>query len=196
MGMFDVLGGNRRGGSLSPLALAVLGTLAYQALKKKGGLGGLFGTRPETASPAGSGAIPKAGAAVAPAGITPPAGVNPSVPSPSASGGGLGGLLSGLGAGGLGAGLRDLLDRFRQTGHEDQAKSWVSTGANRPIAAHELEQVLGPERIDWLMQQTGLPKEELLAGLSNELPGAIDQLTPQGQVPTDDELDRQMSADR
>jgi len=109
-----------------------------------------------------------------------------------ASAGGLGGLLGGLGGGGLAAGLRDLLDRFRQTGHEEKAQSWVSTGENRPIAANELEQVLGAERIEWLMQQTGLPKDQLLAGLSKELPGAIDKLTPTGQVPTDEELEREI----
>jgi uncharacterized protein YidB (DUF937 family) len=192
MGLFDVLGGNRRSGGMSPLALAVLGTLAYQALKNKGGLGGLFGARPEAGSPAGGVASPNVGAGVAPAGVTPPGDVNPSAASNPTDGGGLGGLFGGLGAGGLGAGLRDLLDRFRQTGHEEQAQSWVSTGANRPIAANELEQVLGSERIDWLMQQTGLSRDQLLAGLSTELPGAIDKLTPKGKVPTDDELDQQI----
>jgi uncharacterized protein YidB (DUF937 family) len=172
MGIFDLLGGNRRSGGMSPLALAVLGTLAYKALKSKGGIGGLFGS-----------AQAEAGTGTA---------ANPDVRAgtgPSAAAGGLGGLLGGLGGGGLGAGLRDLLDRFRQTGHEEKAQSWVSTGANRPIAATEMEQVLGEERIAWLMQQTGLPKDQLLAGLSTELPGAIDKLTPKGQLPTDDELE-------
>jgi uncharacterized protein YidB (DUF937 family) len=68
----------------------------------------------------------------------------------------------------------------------------VSTGANRPIAPSELEHVLGAERIQWLMEQTGLPREQLLAGLSSELPNTIDKLTPNGQVPADDELDRQL----
>jgi len=158
MGMFDVLGGSRRGGGMSPIALAVLGTLAYKALKSKASTGAAPG------EPATSGA----------------------------AAGGLGGLLGGLGGGGLGSGLRDLLDRFRQSGHEEKAQSWVSTGENRPIAANELEQVLGAERLDWLMQQTGLPKDQLLAGLSKELPDAIDKLTPKGQVPTDDELDQEI----
>jgi uncharacterized protein YidB (DUF937 family) len=39
------------------------------------------------------------------------------------------------GGGSLGAGLKDLLDRFRQSGHEDKVQSWVSTGSNKPIAA-------------------------------------------------------------
>jgi len=171
MGLFDVLGSGQRGGrGISPLALAVLGTLAYKTLKGKGRLGEIFGTgqaAPSSPSTTGS-------------------------PIPTSTGGGLGSVVSGLGAGGLGAGLKDLLDRFRASGHADKAQSWVSTGANHPIAPHELEETLGAERIQWLMEQTGLPKDQLLAGLSNELPKTIDQLTPDGQVPTDAELEREL----
>src|SRR3954465_2961454 len=100
--------------------------------------------------------------------------------------GSAGGSLAGgaLGGGALGSGLKDLLDRFRQSGHEDKAQSWVSTGSNKSIAPHELEHTLGEERIQWLMEQTGLPREELLAGLSKELPDTVDKLTPDGRVPT------------
>jgi uncharacterized protein YidB (DUF937 family) len=106
------------------------------------------------------------------------------------AGAGAGGQLSGsaMGGGMLSGGLQDLLARFRQTGHEDKAQSWVAKGANRPIASHELEQALGEERVQWLMEQTGLPKDQLLAGLSDELPNAVDRLTPDGRMPTDDEL--------
>ena len=90
-----------------------------------------------------------------------------------------------LGGGALGSGLKDLLDRFRQSGHEDKAQSWVSTGSNKPIAPQELEHTLGEERIQWLMEQTGLPRDELLSGLSKELPDAVDKLTPDGRVPTE-----------
>jgi uncharacterized protein YidB (DUF937 family) len=222
MGMFDVLGGNRRSGGMSPIALAVLGTLAYKALKSKGGLGGMFGSQQGVgagSAGAGSAATPDARAGMAPPGAPSTASKDPSAASDAASGtargavsgaasaaasgaapdvpagaaaGGLGGLLGGLGGGGLGSGLRDLLDRFRETGHEEQAKSWVSTGTNRPIAASEMEQVLGAERVEWLMQQTGLSKDQLLAGLSRELPNTIDKLTPKGQLPTDDELDNEI----
>ena len=174
MGMFDVLGGgNRRGSGMSPIALAVLGALAYRTIKGKGRLADILG--------AGQGASSSAGASGSP-GSTGPVGA-----------GGLGGVLGGLGGGGLGAGLRDLLDRFRQTGHEDKVQSWVSTGPNRPIAPQQLEDVLGPERIEWLMQQTGLPKDQLLTGLSSQLPEAVDKLTPDGKVPTEEELTRQLN---
>lgn len=103
-------------------------------------------------------------------------------------GGGLGGLLGGGAAGGMGGGLQDLLDRFRQSGHEAKAQSWVATGPNQPLAPQELEQALGEERLQWLMEQTGLPREQLLAGLSKELPDAVDELTPEGRLPSDEEL--------
>ncbi len=101
-----------------------------------------------------------------------------------APGGVLGGNTS------LGGGLKDLLDRFRQSGHEDKVQSWVASGANKPIAPQEMEQALGEERIQWLVEQTGMPREKLLDGLSGELPQAIDKLTPDGRLPTDDELSR------
>ena len=101
--------------------------------------------------------------------------------------GGLGGV---LGGGSLGAGLKDLLDRFRQNGQEDKVQSWVSTGANKPIAPTEIEQALGEERIKWLVEQTGMPRDQLLNGLSGELPQANDKLTPDGLIPTDEELSR------
>lgn len=106
-----------------------------------------------------------------------------------------GGPLSGgpLSGGMLGGGLKDLLDRFRQSGQEAKAQSWVAKGSNQPIAPQELEQTLGEERIQWLMEQTGLPRDELLSGLSSELPNAVDELTPDGRVPTDEELSKRPS---
>jgi uncharacterized protein YidB (DUF937 family) len=109
-----------------------------------------------------------------------------------AAAGGTGSALGGAQGGntGLSSGLKDLLDRFRQDGQEDKVQSWVSTGANKPIAPQELEHALGDERIEWLVEQTGMPREQLLQGLSGELPQAIDKLTPDGRLPTDEELSR------
>jgi uncharacterized protein YidB (DUF937 family) len=99
-----------------------------------------------------------------------------------------GGALSG---GALAGGLKELVDRFREGGQEEKVQSWVSKGPNRPIDPKELEQSLGEERIEWLVEQTGLPRDKLLAGLSGELPDAIDKLTPHGRIPTEEELSRE-----
>lgn len=110
--------------------------------------------------------------------------------------GGLGGLLSsGMGGGMLANGLEDLLARFSANGHADKAHSWISSGANQPIAPNEVEQALGEDRVQWLMQQTGMSKPDLLAGLSRELPHTVDKLTPDGRIPTPDEAARLVEND-
>ncbi|MCB8821449.1 YidB family protein [Microvirga rosea] len=109
--------------------------------------------------------------------------------------GGLGGLLGGLlgsggglGGGGLGGGgLGGLFDQFRQNGYGDHVDSWVGTGQNRQIAPAELSQVLGSDTLDELEQRTGVPRQELLSELSQELPDAVDQFTPEGRLPTEQE---------
>jgi uncharacterized protein YidB (DUF937 family) len=105
----------------------------------------------------------------------------------NAGGGGLGGLLQGSLGGLLGGGLSDLLKQFQNNGQGDKAASWVASGPNKPIRPDELEAALGAERISWLMQQTGLSRDELLQGLSRELPGAIDELTPGGRLPSEND---------
>ena len=112
--------------------------------------------------------------------------------------GGLGGLLGqflgGLGganAGGLlSGGLGELVERFRQAGQGETAESWVKTGPNKPCSPSQLEQAIGPEVLETLSKQTGLPKQELLSRLCRELPEAVDKYTPQGRIPTEAELSR------
>ncbi|MCJ2049834.1 YidB family protein [Methylobacterium sp. J-070] len=98
--------------------------------------------------------------------------------------GGLGGLLGGGGAaGGLGA----LIEQFTQAGHGGAINSWIGNGQNQPIAPHDLGAALGPETVGQLSQQTGMGSSDLLSQLSQLLPGVIDQLTPQGRMPTEQE---------
>ena len=97
---------------------------------------------------------------------------------------------AGFSGGALLGGLRELLDRFRQDNPNTAAESWVSKGPNQPISTDELVRGLGAERIQWLMTETGMTKEELLAGLAASLPDAIDKLTPDGRIPTEEEFQR------
>ena len=99
--------------------------------------------------------------------------------------GGLGGLLAGGAAGSvLSGGLGDLLKQFQQNGQGDVANSWVGKGPNQDISESDLAKSIGIDDIDTLAQHTGLSRDELLSGLRRELPGAIDELTPEGRVPT------------
>ena len=98
----------------------------------------------------------------------------------------LGGLLGGASVGSvLSGGLRDLVDRFKQNGQADAADSWVGTGPNQSIGPENLEQAIGPDVLSLLTERTGLSRNELLVRLTRELPGAVDQFTPQGRLPTE-----------
>ena len=113
MGLLDVLNGMQNGprgqrdptasGGMSPITMAVLGLLAYKALKN-------FGSR----APGQTGAAPSAGPASSPAGSAKPGGLGDLLS------GGLGGLLAGGAAGSvLSGGLADLVRQFQQSGHAD-----------------------------------------------------------------------------
>jgi uncharacterized protein YidB (DUF937 family) len=105
--------------------------------------------------------------------------------------GGLGVLLGGASAGSvLSGGLRDLIERFKQSGQGRVADSWVSTGPNQQLRPDQLEQAIGPETLDTLSQHTGLSREELLSRLTRDLPAAVDKFTPAGRLPTEEEAAR------
>lgn len=178
MGLLDIFNGMKNGprgnrglggGGMSPVTMALLGLLAYKAVKGCGGNPAQPGTAPSGPGGAfgGLGDLFK--------GLGGGSGV-------AAGAGGLGGLLTG--------GLGDLLKQFKGAGKEDVAKSWVGTGQNQPVTPAGLGTVLTPEQIDFLMARTVLSRKELLAGLSEQPPKAIDHLTPEGRLPTPDEMNR------
>ncbi len=206
MGLLDVLNGMQNGprgpsnpsassgGGMSPMTMAILGLLAWKAVKH------LTASQPGAAPPP----------APSPAGNTTGGGLGGSLGG-NLGGGGLGGALGGggLGGGGLGSvlsgglggllaggaagsvisgGLGDLLKQLQQNGHGDTANSWVSNGPNKQIAPGDLANALGSDQIDGLMSQTGLSRNDLLSGLSQMLPDAVNHLTPDGRLPDENEV--------
>lgn len=105
--------------------------------------------------------------------------------------GNLGGALGGASAGSvISDGLGDLVDRFRQTGRGNKADSWINDGDNVPVDTADLEEALGEDTIAELSQKTGLTRAQLLERLSKTLPDAVNQMTPQGRLPTEVEASR------
>jgi uncharacterized protein YidB (DUF937 family) len=66
----------------------------------------------------------------------------------------------------LGGGLGELLERFKQSGQEEVAQSWVNDGPNKEIAPPQLKQAIGADVLAALERQTGLSQDELVARLS------------------------------
>ena len=108
---------------------------------------------------------------------------------PSASGGPtakgvIGALLTG--------GMMDLVHQFRGAGQASAVDSWVNQGPNKQVSSQDLSKVLTEDQVAFLTQRTGLSREELLAGLSERLPQVVDELTPEGRVPTAEEMQRKI----
>ena len=186
MGLLDVLNGMQNGprgqsmpssggssGGMSPITMALLGLIAYKAVKH-------FSGQPAS-NPGGPAPSPGGGGGL----------------GNLLGGGGLGGLLAG-GAGGaaagsvLSGGLGDLLKQFEQSGQGETAKSWVGNGPNQAISPNDLANALGADRINSLMDQSGMSRSDLLSGLSQNLPELVDKLTPDGRLPSADEAARML----
>lgn len=85
-------------------------------------------------------------------------------------------------------GLQGLAQRFQQNGLGDVLNSWVSTGQNQPIDPNDLQQVLGHDQVSQMAQQAGVPPQQGSSLIAMLLPQLIDQLTPQGQAPEQNQL--------
>ena len=181
MGLLDVLNGMQNGprgpsnpsasgGGMSPMTMAILGLLAWKAVKHL------------TAGQPGAAPAPSpAGGATSGGGLGGGLG--------DVLKGNLGGLLAGGAAGSvISGGLGDLLKQLQHNGHGETANTWVGPGQNKPIAPGDLAKALGADQISGLMSHTGLSREDLLSGLSQQLPDVINHLTPDGRLPTDNEV--------
>jgi uncharacterized protein YidB (DUF937 family) len=158
---------------MSPMTMAILGLLAWKAFKHF--TNSEPGAAPQQRSP------------------TP---VPPPVNTAGGGGGlsdvlkgGLGGLIAGGAAGSvISGGLGDLLNQLQKGGQGETANSWVGKGPNKPITPGDLASALGADQINQLSSQSGLSRDELLSGLSQYLPQVVDHLTPEGRLPTENEL--------
>lgn len=88
-----------------------------------------------------------------------------------------------------GGGLQNLLGAFQNAGLGNIVSSWVSTGQNLPISADQIQQALGGGHLSQLASASGLSHEDTAQQLSDLLPGLIDKMTPNGQVPDHANID-------
>ena len=193
MGLLDVINGMQHGphghstpssqsssGGMSPMTMALLGLLAWKALKHFTAGSPGAATPPPTPIPAPSGGS-VAGGGMGGGGMG--GGLSDILKGP------LGGVLGGAAAGSvISGGLGDLLKQLQQGGQGDTANSWVGKGQNKAISPNDLAGALGADQIEALSAHSGLSRDDLLNGLSQYLPQVIDHLTPDGRLPTDDEV--------
>jgi len=80
-------------------------------------------------------------------------------------------------------GLAGLVHSFQANGFGKIVESWISTGENLPISQTQITQVLGSGVMQRVCQATGMSPDALSAKLTEILPMAVDELTPNGKLP-------------
>jgi uncharacterized protein YidB (DUF937 family) len=83
-------------------------------------------------------------------------------------------------------GIQGLLARLNQAGLGQQAQSWIGTGQNQPITPDVLAQIFGRGQLGEVARQHGMSDDEAAGGLADVLPNVVDEMTPQGRIPDND----------
>jgi len=80
-------------------------------------------------------------------------------------------------------GLTGLVQTFHDKGLGGLVSAWVSTGPNPPMSTDQVHQALGSDKVKELAAAAGISPDIAGSAIAQMLPGIIDQLTPNGQVP-------------
>ena len=86
-------------------------------------------------------------------------------------------------------GLQKIVQGFQQKGMGAQADSWVSTGGNAQVSGSDMRVGLGDDEVRQFAQEAGIPEDEAADVLAAVVPQVVNGLTPDGRVPSDDELE-------
>jgi uncharacterized protein YidB (DUF937 family) len=86
-------------------------------------------------------------------------------------------------------GLQKVVQGFQQKGMGAQADSWVSTGGNAQVSGSDMRVGLGDDDVRQFAQEAGMPEDEAADVLAAVVPQVVNGLTPDGRVPSDDELE-------
>ena len=87
-------------------------------------------------------------------------------------------------------GLSKMVNGAQASGLSAQADSWVGTGGNAPVSGREVRSVVGDDAVSELAQNAGISDDEAADVLAQVVPQVVNGLTPDGQLPADDDLDQ------
>jgi uncharacterized protein YidB (DUF937 family) len=85
-------------------------------------------------------------------------------------------------------GLQGLLQSFHEKGLGGLASAWVSNGPNPTASAEEIHEVLGGDKVKQLADSAGMSPDAASSAIGQLLPTIVDTLTPNGQVPENNNI--------
>lgn len=87
-------------------------------------------------------------------------------------------------------GLSKMVQGAQTSGLSAEADSWVGTGGNAPVSGQQIRGVVGDDAVDELAQNAGISHDQAADVLAQVVPKVVNRLTPDGQLPADDDLDQ------
>lgn len=89
-------------------------------------------------------------------------------------------------------GIVGLQQMFQEKGLGSIVASWIGTGQNLPISADQMQNVLHGTALQDMASKSGMDISQLAGIFSQLMPHAVDQMTPNGQIPDSSALSQMM----
>jgi uncharacterized protein YidB (DUF937 family) len=89
-----------------------------------------------------------------------------------------------------GGGLSKMMQGAQASGLSSQADSWVGTGGNASVSPQEVRGLVGDDTVNELAQNAGISQDQAAEVLAQVVPQAVSAVTPDGQLPADNDLDQ------
>ena len=91
-------------------------------------------------------------------------------------------------------GLSGVLGKFSNNGMGNKAQSWVNIDTdNDGIDAGDIQRLFGEQEIQAACAQTGASESEVCQGIAELLPKVVNDLTPQGDLSTEQEANDEIA---
>jgi len=98
-------------------------------------------------------------------------------------------LLPMLGGLVMGGGLKKIMAGMQAKGLTSEADSWVGTGDNQPVTGAQMREAIPDEQLNEVASQLGVSQDEAADQLAQVLPEVVNTVSPDGELPDDQELD-------
>ena len=82
-------------------------------------------------------------------------------------------------------GLPGILEKFREQGYAREVQSWLGDGDNLPLTSQQVAEALDGDLLRNIAAKFDMSVDDVCAKLAKYLPGLVDKLTPDGDVPAD-----------
>jgi uncharacterized protein YidB (DUF937 family) len=90
--------------------------------------------------------------------------------------------------------LSSISQKFRESGLDEQLSSWISKGQNLPVVGPQIERALGSDAVAGIASRLGITQEQAADELAEAVPEVVDEMTPEGELPTQTGAGDQASA--